>query len=442
MCSLLVLALTACDNDVHDGEYPLPAGQGAIVVGLQSGSTPDCLTLYVFNDNGAVAVRKDYTDPRSLASEYTPVGTGAYTVVVVANVPADVLPQQTTVSDLTDWLAENSAAYPDMLTAGTQTDVAEGEVKRLLLTLQGGTGGIDLSTVRLLLTVPGKEMPPYSSKGRTRATSEEDTYRLRCVAEVYRQGTSTRVHRHVQLCTPQADGTYPAELLLQPGDYDIRLWADWVTDGTTNDKYYDASDLTQVNILTTDYVANGQTDEKDAYYATPSASVTNETTDVNVDLIRPFARYRLVATDVEAYENLRAGGENLPPIEDLRVCVAYENFFPTGFNVEHGWPTDSQTGVAYSSHPVVADGYSADEARQVGADFILTGTDDGNASITVTMTDSRTGEVVSRLTGIPFPYRRGYLTTVTGTFLTAGLTPGGVHLDTSWENENIVDFQP
>ena len=36
MCILSVLALVSCDKDAHENEYPLPAGQGGIIVGLQT----------------------------------------------------------------------------------------------------------------------------------------------------------------------------------------------------------------------------------------------------------------------------------------------------------------------------------------------------------------------------------------------------------------------
>ena len=437
ICVLLAAVFTACDKDVHEGEYPLGDGEGAFIVGLQSDSEVSSLTLWFFGSDGMSTLRKDYTDPHTLASEYIPVEAGTYTVIVVANVAADDLPQQTTPADLTEWLKENATAYPTMLTASSQEEVTAGEVKRILLTLQDGTSGIALSTVRLLLTVPGKEMSAYTP---TKAAAEDNAHQLRCVAEVYRQGTTTRVHRRVQLCEEQTDGTYLAELSLQPGDYDIRLWADWVTDGTTGDKYYNADDLSAVTVLTDNYVANGLTDEKDAYYATPSAAVSGDRQDVSVELVRPFARYRIIANDVEGYQNLIARGENLPPIEDLTVRVAYETFFPTTFEVATGKPIDALTGIGYAADIVEADGYSPDEARQVGADFVFTNGDESFVTVTVQMLDKNTGETISTVTGIRIPYRRGQLTTVSGNFLTAGRTSGGVNIDTGWGEDIVIPF--
>lgn len=438
MCVLLCWTFTACDRnkDAHEDEYPLPEGQGAMLVGLQSDTEVNSLTLYLFDGDGAAKLREDYTDLRTLASEYIPVDAGSYTVVVVANVKDADLPQQTTPADLAEWLRENASSYPDMLTASSQTEVTAGEVTRLDLTLQGGTSGIILSTVHLLLIVPGLEMPPYTP---TRAT-DETTPRLRCVAEVYRQGTDTRVHRRVQLCEEQTDGTYLAELSLLPDDYDIRLWADWTTDGTTESKYYNTNDLSAVTVLTDNYVANGLTDEKDAYYATPSAAVSGESQNVSVELTRPFARYRVIANDVEGYQNLIAKGDDLPPIDSLTVRVSYEGFFPIAFNVATGKPFDSLTDIGYAADIVTADGCNPDEARQVGADFVLTNGEESFVTVTVQMLDKHTGEAISTVTGIRIPYRRGQLTTVSGTFLTAGRTSGGVSIDTDWGEEIVIPF--
>lgn len=451
ICVLLAAAFTACDKDAHEGEYPLGSGEGAFIVGLQSETEPEGLSLYFFGEDGSVALRRDYADPRTLASEHIPVPSGTYTIVVVANVAADDLPEQTTVADLADRLRENAADYPDLLTAASQESVAEGEVKRLLLTLESGTAGIGLSTVRLLLTVPGKQMPPYTA---TRAGS--DAYTLRCVAEAYRPGTDTRVHRRVQLCTAQDDGTYLAELSLQQGDYDLRLWADWTSDGTTDDKYYNADDLSAVTVLTDNYVANGLTDEKDAYYASLSltlprgegtqtgegnpSSPTGGVEGAAVSLTRPFARYRIIASDVQGYLNLIDKGEALPPIGDLSVRVSYEGFFPTGFSVATGKPNDALTGIGYAADIVNAEGYDPDEARQVGSDFVLTNGEESFVTATVQMIDRTTGETVSTVSGIKIPYRRGQLTTVSGAFLTAGRTSGGVDIDTDWDDDIVIEF--
>ena len=428
LCVALGVCLTACDDDAHEGEYPLPEGQGAMIIGLESQAEVTDLTLYLFGSDGTAVLCETY-DNRS------------YTLVIVANGdPADTkvepLPEETTIPDLVEWLKAHAADFPYMLTASEQVEVASGDIERLHLVLTDGTSGIHLSTVRLALSVPGLDLPAYTA---TRAGSEGKP--LRCVAEVYQAGTSNRVHRRVQDCALQSDGTFLAELSLMPGDYDLRLWADW------NGGYYNADDLNKVLVLTDNYVANGETDKKDAYYAATFISVASQSSPTggvegaSVSLERPFAKYRLIATDVEAYYNLISKGEALPAIEDLQVSVIYEGFFPTGFNVATGKPNDAlNTGIHYTSVPTVAEGYDEKVNRQVGADFVLTNGEESFVNVTIQMVDTNTGDIIATVQHVKIPYKRGHLTTVTGHFLTAGKTPGGVQIDTEWGEDIVIEF--
>ena len=428
LAAALPLLFAACDRDAHEGEYPLAAGQGGLVVGLQApaGTGVEGLALYFFGSDGTAAACAVYADPRELASGCVTADAGAYTLVVVGNADGAALPRETTVPGLVEWLREHADDYPGLLTASAQVEVRAGEVDRLHLTLEEGTGGISFSTVRLSLTLPGTDLPARAAADGSRA--------LRCVAEVHDRGTGEVVHRRVQACAVQADGTWLAELFLLPGDYDLCLWADW--DGG----YYDADDLTRVTLRTGDYAAGGETDAKDAYYAAGALSVSGETGTEAIALERPFARYRLVADDAEAYRDLVAKGEALPPVEALVARVTYEGFFPTTFDVAAGKPTDAlNTGIHYTSVPTATEG-EADGNLQVGADWVLTNGGESFVTLTVEMMDSRTGEVVGTVEGVRVDYKRGHLTTVTGHFLTAGRTSGGVQVEHNWGNDVTVEF--
>ena len=432
LVALLAALFTACGKDAHENEYPLPEGQGALIVGLEEpgGTMVGDLTLYLFGSDGTTALRKSYDSPRTLADEYIPVDVGSYTLAVVANVENDALPQETTVADLTEWLKAHAGDYPGLLTASAQTEVIPGDIHRLTLELKDGTSGINLATVTLRLTLPDKTMPDHPADRSAGGESKP----LRCVAEVWQTGTDNCVHHRTLLCTSQTDGAYLAELFLMPGDYDLRLWTDW------NGGYYNADDLSAVTVLTDSYEADGETDKKDAFYAAETLTVTDDMPEKRVTLTRPFARYRLVAADVEAYHNLIKNGENLPAIEDLQVRVTYEGFFPTGFNVATGKPNDAlNTSIHYTSVPTVAEGYDEATARQVGADFVLTDGEESAVTVTIQMIDTNTDDTVCTVSGIKIPYKRGHLTTVSGHFLTAGKTAGGVQVDTEW-NDEIINF--
>ena len=428
-----LLLFASCEQDAPDNYYPMQEGQGVLLVDLQAetaGREVNGLSLYLFGSEGSSVMRRDYADLRSLAFRYFPLYAGTYTLVAVANTGDAVLPQETTVPDLAAWLKEHLPDSSGLLTASAQTEIKVGEVNRLTLELKDGTSGINLATVTLRLALPDKTMPDYPAS----RSADGESQPLRCVAEVWQTGTDNCVHHRIQDCTLQADGTYLAELSLMPGNYNLRLWADW------NGGYYNADDLSAVTVLTDSYVANGETDKKDAYYTASVLNIGEEDTEQAITLTRPFARYRLIANDVEGYLNLIKNGEDLPAIEDLQVRVTYEGFFPTGFNVATGKPNDAlNTSIHYTSVPTAADGYDEATARQVGADFVLTNGEESAVTVTIQMIDTNTDETVCTVSGIKIPYKRGHLTTVSGHFLTAGKTAGGVQVDTEW-NDVIIKF--
>ena len=132
---LLVVLVTACDDDAHEGEYPLPEGQGAMIIGLESQAEVTDLTLYLFGSDGTAVLCETYDNPRELASGHIPVPAGSYTLVIVANGdPADTkvepLPEETTIPDLVEWLKAHAADFPYMLTASEQVEVASGDIER------------------------------------------------------------------------------------------------------------------------------------------------------------------------------------------------------------------------------------------------------------------------------------------------------------------------
>ena len=65
--ALMLLLPVACDKGIHDGEYPLPGGQGALVIGLESHAEVTDLTVCIFREGGAAPLYKVYADPRALA---------------------------------------------------------------------------------------------------------------------------------------------------------------------------------------------------------------------------------------------------------------------------------------------------------------------------------------------------------------------------------------
>ena len=183
---LFILLLASCDKEEHKEEYPLPDGQGALVIGWESETEVNSLAVYLFDGSGiTVLYNKVYDNPHEVTSEYIPMAGGDYTLLMVANADSTSLPQETTIADLTEWLKAHAGDYPKLLTASAQIEVIPGDIHRLTLELKDGTNGINLATVTLRLALPDKTMPDYPASRSADGGSQP----LRCVAEVWQTGS-------------------------------------------------------------------------------------------------------------------------------------------------------------------------------------------------------------------------------------------------------------
>lgn len=454
---LSLLFLAACDRNAHEGEVIIPSGYGQLNVGLETEGTDipvNVVHLFIFGANDKLQAHQYFGTPEEVALHATNLPSGRYTVIAVINVPADFMPPAsraalyaaTRAEDLPDislaefnqWLSGEAAQHPEMLTGMEQTELQEGEVKQLIITIKEGMEGFTLPVLHLSLILPEPQLPDYVP---TRAA--EAGYALRCVVEVCRAGTDDIILHAPFTPTPATDGSgaYLLDLPLNANTYDLRLWTDYAPTSTPQeDTYYNTGNLKAIT-LTTEPAYTANTDAKDAAYACHTdidLSAGDRT--VDVQLQRPLAKYRLIATDVEEYKKLRATDETkFPPIEELTVTVQYENFFPASFNAVTGKPNDSYTGIAYAGCLTDAEGFDTATALQAGSDYVLTNGSESFVTATVKITD-RTGNTVTATGGVQIPYRRGQLTTVKGNFLSSGHAGGGVQIDTEWEDDIIIRF--
>ncbi len=438
---ITAVLFTACNSDEHDDEYTIPAGNGALIVELRLealASSIGDIHLFVFESGGKLKDRIYPESPQAVASRYFNFPAGYYTVIAVANAGKDFMPDATdiTLPGFVAKLTAEAGDYPDMISGMAQANLSEGEVKRISIVLKDGATGISLSTLRLILALPSPHLPEYSPP-RSLKTSGT-TYALRCVIEACRNGSGEILLRHENLPVQSNDGSerYIVELALDAGTHNIRIWTDYVPEGTTADHHYIAAGgLKTVTINTDPYRAN--TDSRNAFYAHLSPiTLTNEIQEETVTMERPLAKYRLIATDVEHYRQLVANN-NYPPLDELTATILYEGFVPSSFNVTTGSPNDAITGLSYGSElPMSAAGA---EQMQVGSDWVLVNGSETFVNVTVRIADKQ-GNIVSQISGVRINYHRGYLTTVSGQFLTAGKTSGGIHIDTDWEDDIIIEF--
>ncbi len=394
---VLCLAMPSCTDGPHDG------GRG-LAVELDLSACPEAeisgVTVSITADDGSYSTNRTFTDMKALAATLFGVPPGCYTV---------------------------KAATPSGIGGKARTCVDADGIRRVTIPMT--YGGAEQPLLRLTLTLPGTDMPPYD--GKTRSGGAQ--YARRIVADVYTTDGGLRVMRRETVTEAAPGGTATIDLPLDEGTYDIRLWSDYTGADGGLPPFYDASDLQQVAVNTSPYTAC--TDYKDATYAyVEGITVSGGTTEKAVTLERPLAKYRIVTKDIDRYKAL----DGVPPLEELTVGVSYEGYFPSSFNVTTGKPNDAVEGVGYANTPVWQAG--AEGGAELASDWVLVNGAASSVRLTIIIT-SGDGTVVARTQGVEVPYRRGRLTTVSGNFLTSGYGGGGVDIDTDWDDDTFeVEF--
>lgn len=316
--------------------------------------------------------------------------------------------------------------------------------KALLITAFGLSGCIysdENEPPRLLLTLhlPVSAMIPYEPSGRSVMF---DIYATRCVIEGYNSTDGAKAFRHIARLTADAEGNCSQiELNAAEGVYDLLIWCDHTDiNQPYRDLHYNTDNLHTVTVMPDDYTGN--ITSKFASCTSVNNVMLNcaRTTTEEAYLNSPLARYRIISTDVEAYARMtELHPDKYPSIEELTVEVHYEFFIISSFNVATYRPNDSATGISYTFHPCPAEGSVITSTVMLGGDMIFASDSDSSVTLTIEIKD-KSGQIISRASGLKIAYRQGYETTVTGNFLTLGVAAGGINIDTSWREDIIIHF--
>jgi len=212
---------------------------------------------------------------------------------------------------------------------------------------------------------------------------------------------------------------------LDPGEYRLVVWADYVDNDSDDDKYYDTADFTEV-ILNGRDGHPGSNPFRDAFYGETNATVSQPggpSTKASVLLKRPMAKYTFVTNDLREFldrENARnrAGSDGrppqqAPPLSDYVVRIIYTRYMPCSFNLHSGKPADSRTGVEYRSLISAMD----EDKAQLAFDYIFTNGTETSVAVAMEVIH-KDGTVVGRMPQFDVPLKRSHHTIVTGKFLT------------------------
>ncbi|MBQ9720750.1 MAG: hypothetical protein IJV64_08660 [Oscillospiraceae bacterium] len=232
------------------------------------------------------------------------------------------------------------------------------------------------------------------------------------------------------------------ELPVEPANYRVAVWADYVQDGEGR---YDASDFGAVQMAAT----AGCDEHRAAWFCTddlPLASILTAGASWEQTLVlrRPHARYRVIATDVEEFLNYWAGQLALRDgtmvkdpealdISKFRVRYSYPQYLPSAFGLFSDRPVDARTGVSFEAPMTVL----PDGTVDLGFDYVFVAGDGGSVTVSLAFYDEK-GERVSGVEGLEVPLERSKLTTVRGKVLTSGID-SGISIDPTYDGEyNVI----
>lgn len=309
---------------------------------------------------------------------------------------------------------------------------------------EDGEEGIDPTLVQVntevtldLELVPLEIVTETARSGTTKAAPD---YRRRFIIEARREGKTEA--RQVTVLDDVNAGkdklTFPINLKLHAVEYTLVVWTDYVEAGTAADLYYNTTDLEQI-VCTEPYT--GSTDLRDCLYGTaaldlrPYRDEWNAKVQVQIEMVRPLAKYEIIATDVQEFlkktRRQRDDGGNT-----YTITFSYGFYFPLGFNTTTGKPMNSVMGVRFSAPVTIPDDGS--EECLLGSDFVFVNGTESFVELNIELSDAG-GKVVSRTRGLEVPYRRGHLTTVQGKFLTNEMQ-GGIDIDTGYDDNIDIDL--
>lgn len=299
-----------------------------------------------------------------------------------------------------------------------------------------GSVGIDptLVTVDMELDID-LSLEPFAVLHHSRSESNE--VMLRFIVEFTRDG---KVVERVQTFTDPASVSsgnlkLPVSVKLHALEYNVAVWGDFVL-GTGHDPLcYDASDLYDI-ACKTPYV--GCIDERQCFRGVTSLDLRpwrnqwNASVTVPVEMSRPQAKYRIIASDVDEF--LSRSAKTRAGRRGYTMRFTY-GIMPWSYDLWSGAVAGYANEVEFN---VPLDfSLASDGLLLIGFDWLFAGDNVSDVSLTITMFDQYLVPV-SRVSGIVVPLQKGRLTTVTGDFLTNEVG-GSISIDSEWGGTIDID---
>ena len=244
-----------------------------------------------------------------------------------------------------------------------------------------------------------------------------NNYDLRFILEIrYDNGNETKVVREVKT-SETTSATFPVRLAPNR-NYTFTVWADLVLEDSNADLFYNTNTANGLSNITLKDVANAEiakvVELRDAYTHTDTFNFTTQREKLNMTLTRPFAKVRVVATDLADVTKFG--------IIPANADVEYTSDIHTSFNAVAGDVNANEIGKPTFDYNIVANDYDeVDEQKQltVFADYIFVPKSGGTISFKLDV-NTASDPIKSNNFNTHIPVERNKVTSIVGDVLTEG----------------------
>ena len=293
------------------------------------------------------------------------------------------------------------------------------------------------------VTIPEVETRAANSNSALGAFANVDfsKYTIRYILQVYYNNEPSQE----RLVKYSDDTSVAFDVRLVPGrDYNFVVWADIVEGNNyvdnqwsnADDLHYNTTNLHNITLKST-WVAMDET--RDAFTATKLIEDYNGAMSIDMPLKRPFAKLRVVTTDLKNLTNLG--------IIPYKATVSYANAHRESFNAlngTYGAKTKENVNFTYNIAPY---GDNTDKEMVLFTDYFFAPKRDlvnepDLVKFTIDVMEdngSHIGDIVAFNTDIPV--NANYLTTIKGNILTDGKN-FEVKIEDAFENANNLEDKP
>ena len=285
--------------------------------------------------------------------------------------------------------------------------------------------GGEVDTV-VTVTIPETETRANSALGAFDNVVASDNYTIRYIFQVFYEGYESNAERQV-VYTDDKSVNFPVRLV--PGrSYSFVAWADVVKESERGDWHYNTSSLKNIT-FNGDWNAMDET--RDAFTDVETAVYGN--TPINLELKRPFAKLRVITTDMEALNDL--------DIKPTWAKVEYRTELYNSFNAVNGAVNNTTTSKTHESFMIKTyQDNETDKSMVLFTDYIFAKSEAEPVNFMLTVYDQEKNQIGETINfGTPIPAQRNYLTTIQGNILTDGNNIT-VKVEDAFAGENENDF--